>query len=173
MFKAPFPYETIQRFWNKVNKTDTCWLWTASRRNKGYGAFGYTRDGVTVQDRAHRFSYRIHKGEIPDGMFVLHTCDTPACVNPDHLFLGSNDDNIRDMLKKGRHLPGGTHCGDSGNWKRGTVHHNAKLSEQDIVEIRNMYRPNEVSYSQIAKIFHINLSSAYKIVNRLQWKHVA
>lgn len=169
-----FP-ETIRRFWAKVNKTDYCWLWTASLRNKGYGAFGYTTlDGITVQDRAHRFSYQLHTGEIPQGLFVLHRCDTPACVNPDHLFLGTNEDNIKDMLSKGRHVPGGTYCSEyaSNKYKRGESHHNAKLTPELVGRIRDRHAQADISYSQLGAMFGITFTCAYKIVKRLSWKHL-
>lgn len=114
-----------ERFWEKVNRTDGCWLWTASTRDKGYGAFSYRKDGRQIQDRAHRFSWVLHNGPIPPGLWVLHNCpdgDNPACVNPAHLWLGTSDDNIRDMNAKGRHVAAGTYIrrGD-GNWKRGSA----------------------------------------------------
>lgn len=113
-------HETIKRFWSKVKKTSGCWLWTASKRNKGYGAFVWAGDdGRIIQGRAHRFSYEIAYGSIDPGMCVLHRCDTPACVRPSHLFVGSKAENNRDMVVKGRHVPGGTRCGANGKWKRG------------------------------------------------------
>lgn len=96
-------YTTMKRFFNKVNKTETCWLWTASLRGKtGYGAFKL--NGKTVD--AHRLSYQLHKGEIPEGMYVCHTCDNRKCVNPEHLFLGTAKDNYHDAVVKGRIIKG-------------------------------------------------------------------
>lgn len=163
---------TEDRFWEKVKKTDYCWNWTGSKRNKGYGAFGYTVNGRTIQGRAHRYSYELHIGDIPQGLFVLHRCDNPACVNPDHLFLGTNEDNIKDMLSKGRHVSGGTHCGGDGGWTRGADHHGAKLTPDQVYELRRLHAEGGWSYSQLGKRFGVNGSAAYKIVKRLLWKHL-
>lgn len=79
-----------------------CWLWTAGLTTNGYGSTMIRVQGKQYARRAHRLSYELHCGEIPDGMFVCHKCDTPACINPDHLFLGSPKDNVVDMIQKGR-----------------------------------------------------------------------
>lgn len=86
-----------QRFWAMVEKTETCWLWLGGAID-GYGTI--TEEGRTV--RAHRVSYKLHVGPIPTGLFVLHHCDVPSCVNPDHLFLGTHSDNMKDRQMKGR-----------------------------------------------------------------------
>ena len=81
-----------ERFWDQVEKTETCWLWTGHKNNKGYGQINI--DSKTVG--AHRYSYQLHKGEIPKGKHILHTCFTPACVNPDHLRIGTPAENFSD-----------------------------------------------------------------------------
>ena len=99
----------LRRFNEKVRKTDGCWLWTASVVSDGYGQMWLGRTMV----RAHRLSYEIHKGPVPKGLFVCHRCDVPRCVNPDHLFVGTNQDNQRDSASKGRTRnanPSKTHC---------------------------------------------------------------
>ena len=100
-----------ERFMSKVNKTDTCWLWKAGLNHKQYGQFSITIDGCTKTYRAHRFIYEYFNGTIPEGMLVCHTCDTPRCVNPDHLWLGTVSDNAVDSVNKKRHgMTKKTHC---------------------------------------------------------------
>lgn len=89
------------RFWRKVDKSGDCWIWTGAKMKSGYGRLRTGGVGSDVWN-AHRVSYHINKGEIPDGLFVLHKCDNPSCVNPDHLFLGDHDENMRDKARKGR-----------------------------------------------------------------------
>lgn len=87
------------RFWSKVCKTDYCWLWTAGKNKQGYGSIS-NESGIQVA--APRVSWALHYGEISVGLSVLHKCDNPACVNPEHLFLGTQKDNNIDCYKKGR-----------------------------------------------------------------------
>jgi hypothetical protein len=87
-----------RRFWSKVQKGPDCWTWAGSRSAKGYGRLNV--GGAVCQ--AHRVSWELHRGAIPSDLFVLHRCDNPPCVNPDHLFLGTALDNSRDMVSKGR-----------------------------------------------------------------------
>lgn len=118
---------------------------------------GYGRMTVNKQARgAHRRSYELHKGPIPDGKCVLHTCDVRDCVRPDHLFLGSYADNHHDMIAKGRN-------------QRGEKHAKAKVTEADVMAIRADTR----LLREIASDYGIHLSVAWNIKNRVTWKHVA
>ncbi len=90
-----------QRFWKKIRKPDFangCWEWLGYLDPKGYGTFGVNNKVF----KAHRYSYLIHFGPIPEKLCVCHHCDNPQCCNPDHLFLGTHNDNMQDMIKKGR-----------------------------------------------------------------------
>lgn len=95
----------VQRFWPKVEKTETCWTWTANRNNKGYGLI--RTNGKERKQLAHRVSWVLAYGPITPGAEVAHTCDNPSCVRPDHLTLMSHRENMLDMHRKGRARPSG------------------------------------------------------------------
>lgn len=88
----------MNSFWSRVNKSIKCWEWIGHRDSKGYGKFHFKNK----PESAHRVSFLIHNGIIPKGLYVLHKCDNRACVKPDHLYLGTQTDNMRDMYAKGR-----------------------------------------------------------------------
>ena len=97
----------VQRFWSKVIKSDSCWIWVACRDDRGYGRIAHKGKNKS----AHRMSWEMHKGDIADGLCVCHHCDNPICVNPDHLFLGTHTDNMQDMsIKKRSPNSKKTHC---------------------------------------------------------------
>ena len=151
----------VPRFWAKVQKTDGCWLWTASTHRstgngKGHGQFSVYRRPVL----AHRFSYELHFGPIPEGMCVCHRCDVPRCVNPDHLFLGTIADNNADMLAKGR---------ASGGSLKGSMSPSAKLTEADIAEIRS--RP-KISLVNEARKYGVSTTTIWRIRRGEVWSHV-
>ncbi len=103
-----FQESDLKRFWPKVERSDGCWLWKAGKNLQGYGMICMKKHGMTHLS-AHKFSWLLHHGPIPIGLCVLHKCDTPACVNPDHLWLGTHKDNSEDMVIKGRVCRGRRH----------------------------------------------------------------
>jgi len=148
------PRKTLEeRFLAKVQKTDSCWLWTASIRNYGYGQIG-NRPGPPIP--AHRVSYELYKGPIPAGIFVLHCCDNPPCVNPDHLFLGTQKDNIRDAAEKGRTA-------------RGERKKNAKLTRQGVSEMRAA-RLNGASLKSLAIRYGVCFQTCSDVCRGKTWK---
>ena len=122
-----------QRFFNKVDKTYGCWNWIAHKNPAGYGRITVNRKDYT----AHRMSWILHKGAIPGGLFVCHHCDNPACCNPNHLFIGTNRDNRRDSVKKGRqHKPKYSDLYvATGKLQRGEDNPAAVLTEEKVREI--------------------------------------
>lgn len=148
----------IERFEAKylIDAATGCWLWTASTAGKGYGQIKIP--GTRRQIYAHQLSYLYHKGEIPDGMMVCHSCDTPRCVNPEHLFLGSSKDNLQDMKTKDRHL-------------RGERNTEAKLTEADVLQMYKLHAAGWSTYRLAAK-FGIGQMTAWRIVNGQRWVHL-
>ncbi len=141
------------RFWKFVDKTDTCWLWTGCVQR--YGQFAPHQSRAI---KAHRFSWIIHYGQIPEGMHVLHRCDNPPCVNPEHLFLGTHKDNMADMVSKGRQT-------------LGEDNPSAKLKGVDVRAIRNRCKEG-FSGKQLSEVFRVSRSTIYAIKNRHIWKHI-
>lgn len=145
------------------NKATGCLLYLGSRTRAGYGRIrlgGF--DGK--EHYAHRLAYELSRGPIPDGMQVCHTCDVPNCINPDHLFLGTNADNQADMDRKGRR--------DATSWTMlGECHHNSKLTDDDVRFIRaNCKRRGD--QRRMARRFGITEANVTVIVKRKGWKHV-
>lgn len=139
-----------ERFLKKVNKTDTCWLWTGKTQSDGYGEiWDPERQKLTT---VHRLSYKMFVGEIPKGMFVCHTCDVRHCVNPKHLWLGTNRDNIIDAAKKGR-IKG------------------QKLMSKDILKIRDLGKDGMI-HREIAEKFDVSRTLITRILNNSIHSHV-
>lgn len=132
---------------------DGCWIWSGYRDRKGYGRL--LVDGQP--ERSHRLSYRLHKGEIPDGLCVCHTCDNRACVNPDHLFLGTRADNVADMCEKNRQ-----------RGLQGQDHRLAKLTDADVQEIRRLSQSNIETANQ----FGVSRHTVWEIRNGKAWTHL-
>ena len=156
-----------ERFWSAVQKTDGCWLYTGHRDPHGYGILSFGSKPHRNL-RAHRFSWELHQGPIPEGICVLHRCDNPSCVNPSHLFLGTQLENIADMLAKKRAL---FQKQPEKMRHPGSQHGNAKLTESTVLEIRNL-RQAGVRQWEIAKQFGITRGNVGHIVRREAWAHV-
>jgi len=146
------------RFWAKVEKSDSCWEWKGTINENGYGMITIERK----PQRAHRISYTLKRGPIPNGMCVLHHCDNRCCVNPDHLFLGTYLDNSRDMDAKGRRRS---------NVRPGEGSPTHILTEEQVLEIRKQ-KEQGISTKQISASFGIAKSTVFQIVNRQTWKHI-
>lgn len=148
------------RFWNKVKKTNTCWIWSAAN-NYTYGLF-YVNGKIV---KAHRFSWELCNGVIPKGkgyhgICVCHKCDNPLCVNPKHLFLGTNKDNMLDRNSKKRHAV-----------LKGIDNPKAKLTEFQVLDIRS--RPiYHGSQPVLAKEFGVVQSVISSIITRKTWRHI-
>ena len=135
-----------------------CWLWIGARLPRGYG-------GLTMQRRkryAHRVAWELRRGPIPPGLFVCHRCDTPACVNPAHLFLGTHTANMRDRVRKGRLASGE-------NTPRGERHRQSKVTAADVVAIRAAHATGE-DCASIARRYPICAVSVRAIVDRKTWR---
>lgn len=152
-------------FWRHVQKTEKCWLWTGNGSGpKGvYG--GFNNRGKKI--KAHRFSWEMHYGSIPAGLNVLHSCDTPRCVNPAHLFLGTMKDNTQDMVQKGRHYT----VTKPEFILRGSQIGQARFSEKQVFQLRRL-RLKGVSYHRMAKWVGMNRSTLRRAVNGESWAHV-
>lgn len=144
----------VSVYWTRVNKTESCWLWTGAKTSAGYGDVVFQRKHIL----AHRFSWALQNGEIPKGLLALHRCDTPLCVRPDHLFLGTDADNCADAMAKGRA-------------NRVT---RAKLTPDQVREIRAAYSyKGGVSNSyELAAKYNVHHGTIVGVTSGRTWGHI-
>ena len=146
--------ELEKRFWEKVEKRgdNDCWIWKGTKQKNGYGRIKV--DGKSLL--AHRLSYELNMSKIPNGLWVLHKCDNPKCVNPNHLFLGNRSDNMKDAFKKGRMIWGGQ---------------NKKFTIKEIDYIKNLKGKN-VSNRKIGDLMNVSHSTINDIINNRYYKNL-
>jgi hypothetical protein len=155
--KGRKPRPLAERFWEKVDirSLDECWPWIGSIDTRGYGTIG--ADGGRPLMRAHRVAYELTRGPIPAGLVVCHVCDNRACVNPEHLFVATQRENVLDMVRKGRR-----------QWPNGEHHYIAKLTAADVLNIRDDPRPPRLIRAQ----YDIGKTTLYQIKRRESWRHL-
>jgi hypothetical protein len=177
----------IDRFFKKTNRTESCWLWIGNKHKAGYGVMQFNGR----RTMAHRVAWQLFRGPIPDGIEVCHNCpngDNPACVNPDHLFLGTHADNMADAARKGRSASGersGIRMhperypkGEDHPWKRienfavGEKNTQAKLTAEQIAQIRDRYAKGGITQRALAGEFGVHQVTVSKIVKGQRWRHV-
>lgn len=151
---------TIERMMEQVfpEPNTGCWLWSGKVNHNGYGAVAKFLPDKILRG-AHRVSYYLHNGIFDYSLHVCHKCDTPSCVNPDHLFLATKLENTMDMVRKGR-ASKGENCP------------NHKLTESNVIDIRKLYSDGGHTIRSIAPIFGVDYSTIFNIVKRKTWKHV-
>lgn len=146
-----FGKTTEERFWEKVKKTDGCWEWLGTKsKDRGYISVA----GKMIS--APRFSYWLHKGEILEGLCVCHTCDNPRCVNPEHLWLGTHADNMKDMRLKGR--------------VKQERNGRAKHSKAEVEEIKKLYATGKYTQRKLGELFGVSHTNVYAICKGIIWK---
>ncbi len=161
----PFVYTPAfaRRFWSKVEKTDSCWLWQGALGGPPGWRYGALRaEGSATVLGAHRVSYALDRGYMPPRyMDVCHRCDNPACVNPEHLFLGTRADNLRDMVSKGRAVH-----------PRGAAASRARLDEEKVRTIRADHEAGATMRALAAR-FGVAEPTVQQVIARRTWAHVA
>lgn len=139
-----------------IGEPHECWLWTGAKNSKGYG---HLRVGGVVT-LAHRLVYEFANGPIPEGLHILHACDTPACINPHHLRAGTHQDNMRDCYNKRRHA-------------FGERNGHSKLTDSQVTQIRRSYVPGVVTMAQLAARFGTSKTNVHAILHGNNWKHIS
>lgn len=155
MARTRIPRLTIplSEFWNYVERTETCWIWKGRTRADGYGRLGNN-------NRAHRVAFELCHGPFPEHLHVLHHCDNPPCVRPDHLFLGTDADNMRDKIAKGRQRWGSANGESNGN---------ATMTIEQVLAIRASIG---LSKYALARKYGVTRRTIYDILTRATWKHI-
>ncbi|HMN15178.1 MAG TPA: HNH endonuclease [Bellilinea sp.] len=148
-----------ERFWSKVKvgKPDECWFWIAGIKSTGRGNFSVGRRNI----QAHRMAWLLTNGDIPEGMFLCHTCDNGLCVNPNHLYVGTPKENTADMINRNRKAV-----------LVGEFSSRAKLTVSQVRQIRKMYSAGKKSQNAIAEVFGVSRSTIEAIILRRNWKSV-
>ncbi len=145
------------RLLNRIIIKNNCWIWCGAFNPKN--GYGLLRDGEKTK-LTHRLSYEIFKGKIEKGKYICHSCDNKLCINPDHLWIGSQSENIQDALNKKRWNP-----------PRGESNGKSLLSEENVIEIRKLLEQN-MKQNQIAEKFNIDQSTVSDIKRKKRWKHL-
>lgn len=163
--------DPIERFWSFVDKTTTpdgCWTWTGHKDKSGYGKISVFEDGKWKTFRAHKYAAELITGKLPDGVHALHHCDNPPCVryHTKHVFTGTQMDNMRDKVIKGRQAKGYGVFG-----RKGESINTAKLTEEKVREIKRRLLAGEAP-AKIAPDFGVTAPAVFSIKNRRTWKHV-
>ncbi len=159
-----FNNDVVERFWEKVKKQDGCWEWQSGARGGGYG--GFKIDGRAWL--AHRVSWIINYGNIPEGLNILHKCNNKNCVNPNHLYVGTQKENVRDAIDAGTHyrIPD-----EHRRPVRGLEHKNAKLDHLKVREIRRL-RKEGLGCRELGRFYDVDHSIISEVCNNKIWKHV-
>jgi len=152
------PVSLKERFEARVSPCPNtgCWWWCGAASDAGYGRISRTSRGTGAPARAHRIAWELVHGPIPDGLYVCHRCDQPSCVNPAHLFLGTNAENVADKVRKGRQTSGESHG-------------NSKLKCVDVAAIRSAWRKGLLNQPEISMAWGITQSHVSKIVHGRSW----
>lgn len=153
--------QATEKFWRYVEKVlGGCWLWTGAKQSTGYGNVRIGRRSL----QAHRVSWVLANGNLPNKTCVLHKCDIRNCVNPDHLFLGTQEENNKDAKRKGR---------SRGPALRGEKNGQTKLTEEQVMEMRKLHAMGNCTFLDLGEQFGVGAPTAYKIVRGYLWKHVS
>lgn len=162
------------RLWRYVDKSGpvpahcpelgSCWLWTGTKDSYGYG---YFQVAPRTPRKASRVSWELANGPIEGGLWVLHKCDNPPCVRPDHLFLGTAQDNTDDMIRKGRRRSGGPLVP-----LRGRKNGMARLTSEQVLEIRSLYAERAATQEALAARYGIDQTTVSSVVRRKNWRHI-